>query len=51
MIEGVETRLDGQTLVVRISMRFQRRGGRKRVVAADGPSPKQGRSGAVDHAP
>ena len=36
MIEGVETRLDGTTLVVRIPMRFQRRGGRKRIVAPDG---------------
>jgi hypothetical protein len=33
---GVETRLDGETLVVRIPMRFQRRGGRKRIVAPDG---------------
>jgi hypothetical protein len=30
---GVETRLDGSTLVVRIPTRFQRRGGRKRIVA------------------
>jgi hypothetical protein len=29
-------RLDGSTLVVRIPMRFQRRGGRKRIVAPDG---------------
>lgn len=36
MIEGVETRLDGTALVVRIPMRFQRRGGRKRIVAPDG---------------
>ena len=36
MTEGVETRLDGDTLVVRIPMRFQRRGGRKRIVAPDG---------------
>jgi hypothetical protein len=36
MKEGVETRLDGRTLVVRIPMRFQRRGGRKRIVAPDG---------------
>jgi len=34
--QGVETRLDGDTLVVRIPMRFQRRGGRKRIVAPDG---------------
>jgi hypothetical protein len=31
-----EARLDGTTLVVRIPMRFQRRGGRKRIVAPDG---------------
>ena len=36
MMQGVETRLDGITLVVRIPMRFQRRGGRKRIVAPDG---------------
>ncbi len=36
MTQGVETRLDGNTLVVRIPMRFQRRGGRKRIVAPDG---------------
>jgi hypothetical protein len=30
------TRLEGATLVVRIPMRFQRRGGRKQVVAPDG---------------
>jgi hypothetical protein len=36
MTPGVDTRLDGETLVVRISMRFQRRGGRKRIVAPDG---------------
>jgi hypothetical protein len=29
MMSGVQTRLDGTTLVVRIPMRFQRRGGRK----------------------
>jgi hypothetical protein len=34
--EGVETTFDGKTLVVRIPMRFQRRGGRKRIVALDG---------------
>jgi hypothetical protein len=33
---GVETRLEGDALVVRIPMRFQRRGGRKRIVAPDG---------------
>jgi len=36
MTRGVETRLDGNTLVVHIPMRFQRRGGRKRIVAPDG---------------
>jgi hypothetical protein len=36
MRRGVETRLDGNTLVVRIPMRFQRRGGRKCIVAPDG---------------
>jgi hypothetical protein len=36
MRRGVETRLDGDTLVVRIPMRFQRSGGRKRIVAPDG---------------
>jgi hypothetical protein len=36
MMERVETRLDGTTLVVRIPTRFQRRGGRKRIVAPDG---------------
>ena len=36
MNKGVETRLDGSTLVLRIPMRFQRRGGRKRIVAPDG---------------
>jgi hypothetical protein len=35
-MQDVETRLDGDTLVVRIPMRFQRRGGRKRIVAPDG---------------
>ena len=36
MTQGVDTRLEGDTLVVRIPMRFQRRGGRKRIVAPDG---------------
>ena len=36
MTRGLETRLDGDTLVVRIPMRFRRRGGRKRIVAPDG---------------
>jgi hypothetical protein len=46
-----ETRLDGTTLVVRIPMRFQRRGGRKRIVAPDGsevvPSTKPQPDGAL----
>ena len=36
MTQSAETRLDGTTLVLRIPMRFQRRGGRKRIVAPDG---------------
>ena len=36
MMERVETQLDGSTLLVRIPMRFQRRGGRKRILAPDG---------------
>jgi hypothetical protein len=36
MMPDVETKLEGATLVVRIPMRFQRRGGRKRIVAPDG---------------
>jgi hypothetical protein len=36
MMERVESRLDGTTLVVRIPMRFQRRGGRTRILAPDG---------------
>jgi hypothetical protein len=36
MIQSTETRLDGSTLVVRIPMRFQRRGAGKRIVAPDG---------------
>ncbi len=36
MTQRFETRLDGSTLVVRIPMRFQRRGGRRRIVAPDG---------------
>jgi hypothetical protein len=36
VIQSAETRLDGTTLVVRIPMRFQRRGGRKRIVVPDG---------------
>jgi hypothetical protein len=44
MMERVDSRLDGTTLVIRIPMRFQRRGGRKRIVSPDGsdlaPAPK-----------
>ena len=36
MIQSAETKLDGNTLIVRIPMLFQRRGGRKRIVAPDG---------------
>jgi hypothetical protein len=36
MTQGFEARLDGEMPVVRIPMRFQRRGGRKRIVAPDG---------------
>jgi hypothetical protein len=36
MMPDVEAKLEGTTLVVRIPMRFQRRGGRKRIVAPDG---------------
>jgi hypothetical protein len=36
MMSGIETRLDGSTLVVRMPMRFRRRGGRKRILAPDG---------------
>jgi hypothetical protein len=35
-MSGVQTRLDGTMLVIRIPMRFQHRGGRKRIVAPDG---------------
>jgi hypothetical protein len=35
-MSGVQTRLEGTTLVIRIPMRFQHRGGRKRIVAPDG---------------
>ena len=35
-MQGAQTRLDGTTLVIRIPMQFQRRGGRKRIVALDG---------------
>jgi hypothetical protein len=51
MMSSVETRLDGTTLVVRIPMRFQRRGGRKRIVAHDGseivPTSKPAPDGAL----
>src|SRR5262245_56651886 len=36
MSPSAETRLHGYTLVVRIPTRFQRRSGRKRIVAPDG---------------
>ena len=36
MIQHAEASLEGATLVVRIPMRFQRRGGRKRIVMPDG---------------
>lgn len=36
MRQRTKTRLDGNTLVLRIPMRFQCRGGRKRIVAPDG---------------
>ena len=36
MVQYAERHLEGNTLVVRIPMRFQRRGGRKRIVAPDG---------------
>jgi hypothetical protein len=42
MTGSVEMRLDGSTLIVRIPMRFRRRGGRKRIVAPDGRRPPQG---------
>jgi len=49
--EGVETMLEWDTLVVRIPMRFQRRGGRKRIVAPDGsaivPASKPQLNGAL----
>jgi hypothetical protein len=35
-MSGVRTRLEGTTLIVRIPIRFRRRGGRKRIVAPDG---------------
>jgi hypothetical protein len=54
MKKGVGTRLDGSTLVVRLPMRFQRRGGRKRIVASDGseiaPASKPQPDGTLDKA-
>jgi hypothetical protein len=51
MMEPLETRLDASTLIVRIPMRFQHRGGRKRIVAPDGnevtPSSKPQPDGAL----
>ena len=51
MMGSVETRLDGSTLIVRIPMSFQRRGGSKRIVAPDGtaivPSSKPQPDGAL----
>ena len=35
-MSGVQTRLEGTTLVVWIPMRFQRRGGRKRILTPEG---------------
>jgi hypothetical protein len=43
-MSSVETRLDGSTLIVRIPMRFQRRGGRKRIMAPDGSEIVRARS-------
>jgi hypothetical protein len=50
MMSSAETRLDGSTLIVRIPMRFQRRGGRKRIVAPDGASRTQLQPAARRHA-
>ncbi len=50
-MSGVQTRLEGTTLVVRIPMRFRHRGGRKRIVAPDGseivPSSKPQANGTL----
>jgi hypothetical protein len=35
-MSSVTARLEGSILIVRIPMRFRRRGGRKRIVAPDG---------------
>jgi hypothetical protein len=48
MTQAVQTRLDGSTLIVRIPMRFQRRGGRKRIVAPDGSELAPARSSQPD---
>jgi hypothetical protein len=51
MTDQVERWLEGSTLVVRIPMTFQRRGGRKRIVAPDGsaiaPTSKAQPNGAL----
>ena len=46
MSRCADMRLEGTTLVVRIPMQFQRRGGRKRIVAPDGSElmPSESRS-------
>ena len=49
MTQGIETRLDGETLVVRIPMRFQRRGGRKRIVVPDGSEIAPAKSSQPDN--
>ena len=47
----IETKLEGTTLVVGVPMRFQRRGGRKRIVTPDGsailPTSKQQLDGTL----
>jgi hypothetical protein len=48
MTQSADTRLDGFTLVVRIPMRFQRRGGRKRLIAPDGSVVAQNAKPAPD---
>jgi hypothetical protein len=51
MTERAEARLDGTALIVHIPMRFQRRGGGKRIVSPDGsdlaPAPKAQADGAL----
>jgi hypothetical protein len=44
MTRGIETRLDGTTLAVRIPMRLLRRSGRKRIVAPEGSESHRPRS-------